>query len=440
MLKALLLVPVLLALICCASGCGESADSAEQGDKEPQPVPVNVLAATATSMERTTTQPATVHADFEAKIFAKAAGYLSELRVDIGTTVSEGQVLAVIGIPEMSKQREGKLATIRRLEAEERRFHSQLAVARASVDSFGAKRDQAQAESAASEASLAAALVEMNRASELVEQRAVADRLLDEARKKHDAAEAIRSAAQAAVLSADAELQLAIAQKAAAEADVEVAHALTDVAHRELEELDELMKYARLTAPFDGVVTERNVNPGDLVRNTQTGSGWDGPALFVVTKLDRVRIRVPVPERDAPFATPGDAAKITLQALPGQTFEGQVSRVAGVLDERTRTMLVEIDLPNPAGQLRPGMFGQATIVLAPPSDTLTLPARAVRFDEQGNGYVYIVDAAEQVAIAEVETGLDSGQHIEIVAGLQGDERVIGPMLRRLKAGQPVTVN
>ena len=160
----------------------------------------------------------------------------------------------------------------------------------------------------------------------------------------------------------------------------------------------------------------------------------------MITKLDNVRIRVPVPERDAPLATVGDAAKITLQALPGEVFEGHISRVAGVLDERTRTMRIEIDLQNPDGRLLPGMFGQATIKLAPPGDTLTLPANAVRFDEHGAGYVFLVNASNQVEIAQIQTGLDSGEHIEITAGLKGGEQVIGPVLRRLKPGQAVLIN
>jgi RND family efflux transporter MFP subunit len=344
-----------------------------------------------------------------------------------------------MSVPEMAKQREAKLATIRRMEADERRAASQLAVAKARVASHQAKRDKAKAEVGKAEAGLTAARVALNRATDLVQQQAVADRFQHEAQQKYAAAAAERAAAEAAVRSAEAELLLTGAQSNAAQADLDVAKATTDVARRELDELDELIKYAQLTAPFDGVVTQRTVDPGDLVRNTQTGSSQGGPPLFVITKLDKVRIRVPVPERDTPLATVGDAAKITLQALPGEVFEGEIARIAGVLDPLTRTMLVEIDLPNPDGRLRPGMFGQATITLAPPGDTWTLPANAIHYDEQGNSYVYVVNASNQVTIAEVQTGLDNGEQIEITAGLNGNERIVGPLLRRLKAGQKVKV-
>ncbi len=437
--------PPILALalatgLVCGTGCRSAADAERSGAAPSQLVSVKTLTADRTTLERTTTQPATVHAYYEARVFAKAAGYLRELKVDIGTIVKTGDLLAVIDVPEMAKRREAKLATIRQTEAEQRRTTSQLAVAKAGAASFRAKLDRAKAEVGKADAGLAAAKAELARVTDLVQQRAIANRLQDEIQKKYAAAAAEKTAVQAAVSSAEAELVLAAALSDAALADVDVAQAKIDVARRELDELDELIKYARLTAPFDGIVTQRNVDPGDLVRNAQTGSSKDEPPLFVVAKLDQVRIRVAVPERDAPLATVGDAVKITLQAFPSETFEGKIARVAGILDEQTRTMLVEIDLPNPRGRLRPGMFGQATIALAPPGDTLMLPANAIRYDKDGNSYVYVVNTSNQVAIVNIQTGLDNGETVEITTGLTGNERIVGPLLERLKPGQTVSVD
>lgn len=444
MRRTRLLVPALALtaiLLVIGPGCGPGALPAAGSEAvSSRSVKVNVLSPTRTTMDRITTQPATVHAYFEARVFARAAGYLSELRADIGTSVAAGDVLAVIGIPEMGKQREAKLATIRQMEAMERRAVSQVAVAQAGSASSHAKRDKAKAEVGKAEAGLAAAHAELDRISDLVQQQAVADRLKDEAQKKYDAAAAEKGAAEAAVTSAEADMTLAAAQVDAAKADLDVAKASTDVKRRELEELDEMIKYAKLVAPFDGVVTHRHVDPGDLIHHTQSGSSKEGSPLFVITKLDQVRVRVHVPERDAPLATAGDSARVTMPAIPGKVFEGKISRVAGVLDEMTRTMLVEVDLPNPEKLLQPGMFGQATIALAASDDTLTLPANAVRFDEKGAGYVYVVNASDQIEVVPVQTGLDHGEWIEISAGLQGNERIVGPLLTRLKAGQTVSVN
>jgi RND family efflux transporter MFP subunit len=160
--------------------------------------------------------------------------------------------------------------------------------------------------------------------------------------------------------------------------------------------------------------------------------------VFTVTQLDKVRVRVALPERDAPLADVGDPAKLTFQALPGQVFEGHIARTASVLDRQTRTMMVEIDLENSQQHLLPGMFGQATITLTPAIASLTLPANTVRFDEKGNSYVYVVDARNEVAVVDVEVGLDDGSQLQIIAGLDGDEKVVAPVLRRLRAGQKVS--
>ncbi len=427
-------VPLLAFLVL---GSVYSAIAGESVANAGQAVQVPTLSPRRGSLAKSTTQPATLHAYFEARLFTKVSGYLEKLNVDIGTSVSKGDVLAEVAVPELLTQRLARQAGIRRLESEERRAQAHLEVARANADSYGAKVAQATADVARAEAARRAAEIELTRMSDLVKQEAVADRLVDEARKKYEAAQAEKVAAEAAVISANAELVLSRSQAVASEADLEVAQASTDVARRELDELDELLKYAKLVAPFDGVIAERHVDLGDLVRNTQTGSSREGPPLFVVSQVDRIRVRVAVPERDAPLVDVGDQAEITLQALQGQPLKGSVSRYSRMLDQRTRTMLVEIDLPNPKGRLLPGMFGQATIMLTAPSQSLVLPAGAVRHDEHGNAYVYVVNGASEIDVVEVTTGSDDGREVEITSGLKGSERVVGPVLSRLKAGQKV---
>jgi multidrug efflux pump subunit AcrA (membrane-fusion protein) len=102
-------------------------------------------------------------------------------------------------------------------------------------------------------------------------------------------------------------------------------------------------------------------------------------------------------------------------------------------------MMVEIDVPNPDGNLLPGMFGQATIDLEPAKSRIMLPANAVRFDETGKSSVYVVNGSNQIDVVEVKTGLDTGEQIEITSGLTGSERVVGPTLRRLKQDQKVRI-
>jgi len=433
--------PIILVAIAACPGCdsGEAGANDDDHNDVDAPVRVEVLSPVPTTLKRTTTQPATVHAYFEANIYAKATGYLTELKADIGQEVKNGEVLGIIGVPELEKKREAKLAAIRRLKAEQQKANSDLNAAKASMASYQAKLDRAKAGVLRSDAQLAAARAELDRVTDLVNEKAVADRLLDEAQKKYDSATADKAATNADVTSAESEVELADAKVITAQAELDVAKAKIEVAERELDELDELLKYSRLKSPFDGVVTERNVDPGDLVRDAPMAAGAQKSPLFVVSKLDKVRVRVPVPERDAPFANVGDSATITLQALPGEEIEGELSRVAGVLDEKTRTMLVEIDLENSDDHLRPGMFGQATITLDSPKKTVMLPVDAVRFDENGNSYVYNVNDDSTIEVVDVQTGLDDGEQIEIISGLRAKDRVVGPLLRRLKPGDSVEV-
>lgn len=431
-------------LLACLAGCGGPAvDAAEEGaageDGQTHLVAVDAFVPERTDLQRTTTQPATVHAWYEARVFAKVSGYLDELRADIGQKVEAGDVLAVVAVPELAGQRHTKLASIQRLKADEHRAQAELSVAEAGAVSYEARLDQAQADLGKVAARLKAAEVALQRVRDLVGQKAVADKLLDEMEAKYEAAKAERIAAEAAISAADAELQLKKAEVQAAEAARDTSRAMIEVAQRELDELDVMLQYAHLTSPFEGVVTERNVDVGDLVRNAQNSSNDRDLPLFVVVQIDKLRVRVTLPERDAPLVNVGDAARITLQALPGETLEGKVSRISGVVDENTRTMMVEIDLPNDERKLLPGMFGETTITLDAHADNLTLPASAVRYDEHGRGFVYIVDANNEVQVVEVTTGLDDGKRIEITGGLSGNERVAGATIGRLPLGQKVHI-
>ncbi len=119
--------------------------------------------------------------------------------------------------------------------------------------------------------------------------------------------------------------------------------------------------------------------------------------------------------------------------MPGRRIAGKVARVAGSLHAGTRTMQVEIDLPNDDQALLPGMFGEVTIVLDE-HEALVLPASAVRHDEAGNSHVYVLDGDDRVQVVDVSTGLDDGREIEITGGLEGGERVIGSTIGRIRPG------
>src|SRR5689334_10418471 len=141
-------------------------------------------------------------------------------------------------------------------------------------------------------------------------------------------------------------------------------------------EADAQLEYTVIKAPFDGVVTLRTIDPGDMVYQASSPKGKAEP-LLRVAKVDVIRVKTFVPERDSVLANPGDAATVTFDALPGRVFNGTVARISGVLDPGTRTMQVEIDLQNGDGAIRPGFYGQTHIVLEAHTRALTLPSAAV---------------------------------------------------------------
>ena len=215
---------------------------------------------------------------------------------------------------------------------------------------------------------------EYHRMEELFARDAIDKRLVDE---KEDATEAARAAelgAKAAVEKSKAEADAADARIAQAKTDVEHAEADVEVAAAVLAKQKVLLDYTRIESPYDGVVTSRKFHRGSFI--LAADHGGDMP-LLTVARTDVVRVVVQVPDRDVPYTNVGDAATIEIDALPGKLFTGKVSRVADSENPQTRTMRVEIDLPNDKDLLREGMYGRATIQLEPPSAALTIPAGAL---------------------------------------------------------------
>jgi HlyD family secretion protein len=422
------------------SGCGQTVGKpAQSATNNARTVSVQTVSVAAQDIVRTTTQPATVRPYARAEIRARVTGYVDEVKVDIGDYVESGSELAVIDIPEMQKQREVRQARLARLEAEAQRSRAAVALADANVTSVKARFAEATSQLQRADALLAAAEAEFTRVRDLVDRQSLEGRLLDEARKKRDANLANQAAVRSSINSAKADVDVSLAQKAAAEADLLAAHAETAIAVKEREELDVLMNYATLKAPFAGVVTARAVDPGDLVREGPDGGSMGGQPLFVISQINKVRIQITVPEIEAALVNVGDAVELTFPSFPAESITAAVSRLTHSLDPSTRTMLVEADYLNEENKLLPGMFGQATITLATKAAANMLPARSVRFTATGAAFVYVVDDNDRVTIVDVTTGQDDGQSIEMISGVRAGQRVVDAHLKRLTDGQTVTV-
>ena len=219
-------------------------------------------------------------------------------------------------------------------------------------------------------------------------------------------------------------------QKLVAEQDLENADAAMKVAVADLDVATTRLDYARITAPFAGTVTKKFLDPGAVV--TALAS-----TLFTLMDLDRMKIMINVLEQDIPRVTMGLRASVTVDAFPGKAFTGTVSRFAEAVDLATRTMAVEVDIPNPDHLLRPGMFASVSLNVGRHPDALTLPTQAIMKDEQGL-YVYVArqDTARRV---RVSAGGEQSSRTEILSGLGGTEDVITTGQQFVRDAGPVAL-
>ena len=328
---------------------------------------------------RETIQPAKAKAYYSADLGVKVTGYVESVPVDIGDRVKKGQALAVIAAPEMKEQRNA-------LKAEERELETGVQAA---------------------EANLTAVESETSRIKDLVRKGSVTNKAGDEANNR-------LISAQAEVAAAKARLGTATAR---------------------LAEIEAMIAYATLTAPFDGIVTYRSVDPGDLVQ--AAGGSKGGETLLRVAQVNKLRVVTHVPERDAVWLDVGDAVELEFDAFPGKVFSGKISRTAGALNGSTQRMQAEVDLDNSDGKLLPGLYGRAKISLEKRPGALVLPAGAVRFG-QGPSHVYVV-VGSTVKHQPITIGLDHGDWVEVLSGLSGNEQVVNGMIGRLADGATVSV-
>ncbi len=200
-----------------------------------------------------------------------------------------------------------------------------------------------------------------------------------------------------------------------------------------LAQLKALQAYEVIRAPFDGMVTVRNADPGTLIPEATAG-GVPKPILVVET-LKPLRVYAQVPQSDALFIRNGDQAVVTITELPGRQFEGSVTRHSKSLTDETRTMLVEVDLPNEDLALYPGMYAKIRLTLSAPAGVPMTPDGALVF-KHGKTYVPVVRDGH-VRLVEVTLGYDDGQNVQILSGLRPDDVVALNMGQAVQDGQPV---
>jgi len=354
-------------------------------------------AAVAPVLRRTMTTSLSIAGQFmpyqNVELHAKVAGYIRHIYVDIGDRVRAGQVLAVLEIPELVAQVDEAQAAVHHAEEEIQRSRSN--VARAAADNVALHAN-------------AERLLKTSEARPGL----IAQQELDDATAKDRASQAQVEAAQSA--------------RAAAEQQLEVAKA-------DLKHYAALNQYAQITAPYDGVVTWRFSDTGALVQAGTSNSS--GLPVVTVAQVDVLRLRIPVPESLAAQVRVGDGAEVRVQAT-GEKFVGQVARFTDALDPSTRTMQVEIDVPNPGYHLQPGMYAEVRLDANRRPNTLTVPIEAIQ--RQGDKTnVLVVDGQHRVESRPVQLGVESSNQVEILAGLKEGETVIVGNLGNYQPGEVV---
>jgi RND family efflux transporter MFP subunit len=199
--------------------------------------------------------------------------------------------------------------------------------------------------------------------------------------------------------------------------------------------LEQEQKYEKIVAPFDGVITERHTDIGDLVNS---GNGGVGTELFRVSRISTMRIFVAVPEAYSEQISNGTKANLELTALPGQLFSGTVARSDHAINPQSRTLLVEVDVPNPAGKLMPGAYAQVHFALASAVRPLIVPTGSILFQSAGP-QVAMVNSRNQIELHKVVLGKDLGATMEITSGITPQDQIVANPPDYLVDGMPASV-
>ena len=325
-------------------------------------------------MARSLNLPGNIMANQEVTVFARVGGYLEKFNVDRGSWVKKGDVLATLSTPELEKQLELDQAN--------------LALTEPTL-----KKAQADLEWKETNYKRAAGLI--SKSPNLVSQGEV-DKL-------------------------KGEYEIANATVAVVKARLPIIKAKMEKSHA-------MVNYATLRAPFDGVITDRWVDEGDLIQPSAT-------KMFDLLEVDPVRVRFYVSEPDAPWVKEGSKITMTIDELSGKKWEAIVSRVSWALSQNTKTMLAEADIKNDPHEIRPGMYAHLTLDLEVHPNTLTIPATALVIEGK-NIFAFVVTKgiARKVPLS---IGLDSGIEVEILGGISDQDEVVITGKNLISDGEPV---
>ena len=337
--------------------------------------------------------PGNIEPLYDANLFARVDGYLDRRNVDIGSKVKSGEVLAVISSPEIDQQLLQARATLAQSEASLQQANAALQQAKANAELTRLTKE---------------------RDLPLGQEHAISQQIVDEAVQAHDAR---------------------LADVAAANANITAAEASVTANRANVARLLQMQSFERIVAPFDGVITARNVERGDLVSATASSTA---KPLFSIAQSGTLRIQVDVPQSEAVNIQDGQKAAIDVKERLGRPYTGTVIRNAGALDNAARTMLTEVQVDNKDGSLLPGMYAQVKFTLPEQHTALIIPTSSLVVDHAGM-HVVTVNPDHTIHFVPVSVGKDMGTQVEILTGLQGSEALVASPSDLLNEGQHVEV-
>jgi RND family efflux transporter MFP subunit len=392
-MKRVVVICALSLAVAAGSACARASARADERKSDARTVAV-------VPVERgDVTQSITIGAEFRAyqeiDVHAKVAGFLQTITVDVGDHVREGQLLAVLEVPELQNELQ----------------QDDASVTRAAEDVNRAQADLERSESAHEVSHLAA-----TRLATVMKERPklVAQQDIDEVAGRDRQAEAQVATAKAEVASAKGQLEYARAN---------------------VRKTQTLVAYTRLTAPFAGVITRRYADHGAMIQ-AGTSSQTQTMPIVRLSQIDTLRLTLAVPESAVPSIKLKTPVTVSVPAI-GRTFQGAVARFADRLDPDTRTMPVEVDVTNPSGELVPGMNADATIALNQALGVLTVPVEAIDRNG-GRGSVVVVTKDHVVDPRTVTVGLESASRVEVGGPIAAGDLVVVGARDQLKRGTAVT--
>ncbi|MEJ7591193.1 MAG: efflux RND transporter periplasmic adaptor subunit [Planctomycetaceae bacterium] len=392
-----------------------------------------------------TIQPGKIEAFSTTPIHAKIGGYVDLVKVDIGDRVTgpkrdaegritePGQTLAVLTAPEVEEELHQKQAMVEQVTAEVLQAEAAVKVAESMLVSAKAGVEEHVAGQQRATAQYERWKSEFDRMKTLSDAKTVTPKLMEEAELQFKSADASRSESNARVKSAEAAMHEASVSIQKAQADVQAEKSHLRVAEADRDRVSALRDYLQITAPFDGIITERRIDPGHLVQPSRSAA--DTP-LFVLVQADTVRLFVDVPEADAGLVENGRPAKITISAQSNMSIDGTVARTGWALQSGTRALRCEIDVPNSDGHLRPGMYAQVELTVAERPDVLSVPKTAI-VTKDGQSFCVTVTSDGSILRKPVQTGIRSATDVEITSGLDGTEDILTANAAAFTDGQMV---